>query len=185
MKASIRREALRLFREQGYEATTAEQIANAAEISRITFFRYFPSKADVVSYDIFDLTVLEACRTQPAELSPIQALQAVLREMFVNSSANESEQLRERHLLIRTVPELREAMLNRMAGKVQLVARMVAERTHRNENDFAVRTLAGAIIGVGLAAWVGTEGDHEEGFMERYYVLLDAGLSYLEAGLPL
>jgi AcrR family transcriptional regulator len=185
IKDSIQREALRLFREQGYEATTVEQIADAAEISRITFFRYFPTKADVVASDIFDLSVLEACRMQPAELNPIQALRVVLRETFVDCPASELEQMRERHMLLFTVPALREAMQNRMTSKVRLVARMIAERTHQNENDFAVLTLAGIIIGVGLAAGVGTKGDHEDGLMERYYALLDAGLSYLETRLSL
>jgi AcrR family transcriptional regulator len=41
--------ALTMFAEQGYEATTVEQIAERAEISTTTFFRYFPSKADVVT----------------------------------------------------------------------------------------------------------------------------------------
>jgi AcrR family transcriptional regulator len=41
--------ALTLFAEQGYEATTVEQIAERAEISTTTFFRYFPSKADLVT----------------------------------------------------------------------------------------------------------------------------------------
>jgi transcriptional regulator GlxA family with amidase domain len=43
-RAAIREHALRLFREQGYEATTVEQIAEAAEVSHSTFFRYFPTK---------------------------------------------------------------------------------------------------------------------------------------------
>jgi AcrR family transcriptional regulator len=47
-RQSIEDVALSLFAEQGYEATTVEQISERAEISTTTFFRYFPSKADLV-----------------------------------------------------------------------------------------------------------------------------------------
>jgi AcrR family transcriptional regulator len=40
--------ALRLFQDQGFEATTIEQIVDAAGVSRATFFNYFPSKEAVV-----------------------------------------------------------------------------------------------------------------------------------------
>ncbi|WP_240653764.1 TetR family transcriptional regulator [Streptomyces sp. AcE210] len=45
---AIRVAALRLFEEQGYEATTVEQIAAAANVSRATFFNYFAGKEAVV-----------------------------------------------------------------------------------------------------------------------------------------
>ncbi|MFD8221234.1 TetR/AcrR family transcriptional regulator [Streptomyces sp. NPDC059697] len=45
---AIRTAAMRLFDEQGYEATTIEQIAAAANVSRATFFNYFASKEAVV-----------------------------------------------------------------------------------------------------------------------------------------
>lgn len=47
-RLAIEDAAFELFAEQGFEATTVEQIVDRAEVSVTTFFRYFPSKADVV-----------------------------------------------------------------------------------------------------------------------------------------
>src|SRR5438105_13978631 len=51
--------ATRLFIEHGYEATTTAQIADAAEVSSSTFFKYFPTKADVV-FSLFDALIESA-----------------------------------------------------------------------------------------------------------------------------
>src|SRR6202034_2482946 len=75
-RAAIRQQALRLFRERGYSATTVEQIAAAAEVSPATFFRYFPTKEDVVLQDDMDLVTLEALEAQPAGLGPIAAMRS-------------------------------------------------------------------------------------------------------------
>src|ERR1700727_1695200 len=48
LRRAIQTTALRLFESQGYEHTTVEQIAEAAETSTTTFYRYFPTKEDVV-----------------------------------------------------------------------------------------------------------------------------------------
>ncbi|HUJ75276.1 MAG TPA: TetR family transcriptional regulator, partial [bacterium] len=61
-RAVIQQHALRLMKEQGYQATTVEQIAEAAEVSPSTFFRYFPTKEDVVLYDVLDPVLMREFR---------------------------------------------------------------------------------------------------------------------------
>ena len=181
-KTAIQQHAMRLFRERGYHATTVEQIAAAAEVSPSTFFRYFPTKEDVVLYDALDPLLLEAFRAQPAELSPIQALRGAMWAVFAELPAGELVVQQERDRLIRSVPELRARMLDEFAKNLQLFAEIVAERVGRQADDPAVRTMAGAVIGVGISAWY-TAGDHAT--PKGYLAVLDASLAHLEAGLPL
>jgi AcrR family transcriptional regulator len=181
-KMAIQQHAMRLFAERGYQATTVEQIAAAAEVSPSTFFRYFPTKEDVVLYDALDPVLLEAFRTQPADRSPVQALRSAMREVFAELPLEALAMQQERDVLIRSVPELRAKMLDEFAKSLQLFAEIVAERVGRQPDDPAVRTVAGAVIGVGISAWY-TAGDHAS--PRDYLAVMDASLAQLEAGLPL
>jgi AcrR family transcriptional regulator len=180
-RAAIQREALRLFREQGYEATTVEQIAEAAEVSPSTFFRYFPTKEDAVVYDALDPLFIAAFRAQPPELRPMAALRAALHAVFAALPAAELARQRERAALIFATPELRAAMLAEFARTEQVFAELVAERAGRPADDFATRVFVGALTGAGVAAWVAGAEDPAA----DYVALLEAALALLEAGLPL
>jgi AcrR family transcriptional regulator len=180
-RASIQEHALRLFHEQGYEETTVEQIADAAEVSPSTFFRYFPTKEDVVTYDAFDPLLIESFRAQPAELSPIQAMRGTVREVFGNLTPEQIEPMRERGKLIFSIPELRSAMLDQVAESGQMLVDLLAERMGRPTDDFAVRIFAGAVLGALMGAMLRVLEDPQADFVG----LMDAGLAYLEAGLPL
>ena len=68
-RATIQREALRLFQRDGYAATSVEAIAAAAEVSPSTFFRYFPTKEDVVLSDFVDEATIERFVDAPPELA--------------------------------------------------------------------------------------------------------------------
>ncbi len=180
-RASIQEHALRLFREQGYQETTVEQIADAAEVSPSTFFRYFPTKEDVVMYDAFDPLLLEAFRSQPPDLTMIEAMRGAMREVFGGLPAEQMTLMRERGMLIFSVPELRAAAMDQFLDTGQYLVAMVAERVGRHPDDFAVRALAGAVIGVLVAAMLPAIQDPNADFLD----LMDKGLAYLEDGLPL
>ncbi len=179
--AAIQEHALRLFKERGYEATTIEQIAEAAEVSPSTFFRYFPTKEDVVLHDALDPLMIEELRKQPLDLTPIQALRATLRVILAELSPEQRELEEEREALILTVPELRAKSLNSLASAVGMIAELIAARVGRNPSDFEVRNFAGAIAGIAIAAVYGEPRGSFGDYMQR----MDAGMAHLEAGLPL
>ena len=158
-RATIQEEALRLFREHGYDATTVEQICEAAEVSESTFYRYFPTKPDVVLQDEFDPLIIAAFRAQPAELSSLRALREAFKTVFAQMSPAQEDEQRQRTLLALAVPELRAAMIDQFAQAIQLIADGVAERTGQAESDLAVRTIAGAVVGVAMAVMLAIADD--------------------------
>lgn len=180
-RAAIQRHALRLFQEQGYDATTVEQIAAAAEVSPSTFFRYFPTKEDVVLYDALDPLLFAAYRAQVPELNPIQALRRALHDVYDHMSDAELARQIERGRLVLTVPELRMRMLDQLAAGVQMMTQLLAERTGRHADELEVRALAGAMIGALMGPLLTGPLDATTDF----FALMDAGLAYLEVGLPL
>lgn len=177
-RAAIQRHALQLFREQGYEATTVAQIAEAAEISESTFFRYFPTKEDVVLWNDLQPRFMEALRAQLATSSPIPALRTAMRGLLGELSTEEAAVMRERAFLWLSTPMLRGGGADQIAAAA---AELVARRTGRAADDPAVRTAVGAVLGV-LSAAMQEAIEHPEADM---VTLLDEALARLEAGLPL
>ena len=172
---------MRLFREQGYAETTVDQIAEAAEVSPSTFFRYFPNKEDVVLSDDFDPQLIAAFHAQPPDIAPIAAIRAAMREVFSQLSDEAKARERQRHDLMRLVPELRSVVLDEYRRSLQVAAELVADRVGLPADEFAVQMLAGAMIGVALAV-VDYDARLPDGDFTK---LLDEGFALLEAGLPL
>jgi len=180
-RAAIQRYALRLFREQGYDTTSVSQIVEAAEVSESTFFRYFPTKEDVVLWDEYDPRIVEVFRAQPAELSPIAALRAAFREVLAQLSEAERADQRERMALMLSVPPLRAMLVDQIRGPMRLLAEVVAERVGRKPDDPGVRVMAGAVLGVGLAVMFAWADDPDADML----ALIDDAMARLEAGLRL
>jgi AcrR family transcriptional regulator len=181
-RALIQQIALRLFRDQGYAATSIEQIAETAEVSTTTVFRYFPTKPDLVISDDLDARFLEAARAQPADLNIVQLVRNSIRSVFSAPTDLEMDTLWERERLMWREPEVRTAMLAELVRTLREAVEFVAERTGRPIDDDKVIATAGALIGVSLAAWFACEDDAS---LARYASLLDAAAAHLEFSLPL
>jgi AcrR family transcriptional regulator len=180
-RAVIRQEALRLFRERGYSGTTVEQIAAAADVSPATFFRYYPTKEDVVLQDDLDVLLPEAVEAQPAELNPIAAVRAAITETMGRLGPDELERLQETIKLSNSVPELRARATDEFIRTIDVMAVPLARRAGRSPEDIEVRHVAGAMIGVLLAVTMGPMDDDPADLLTR----IDTALAHLEAGLPL
>jgi AcrR family transcriptional regulator len=152
VRHQLKQHALRLFIEQGYAATTVEQIAECAEISPRTFFRYFASKEDLVFDDDYDEQLITALRAQPSELSVVGALRGALRAVFTQLPDEARIQEEQRHAIILETPELQVRNGHELIRNIELLARLIAERTYQQSGDQAVRTLAGALAGVIISA---------------------------------
>ena len=179
-RALIQTHALRLFREQGYRATTIEQIIAAAEVSESTLFRYFPTKEDLVLSDDYDPQIVQAVQAQPPDVAPLHAIRAALASVFSGFTDRERAEQQQRVALVLSVPELRAKMLDQFLQTTRVLAAAIADRASREPDDFAVRTVAGAVIGAlmaGLDAVADDPGADLAGLVDRALAQLESGLT--------
>lgn len=177
-RAAIQRHALHLFDEQGYAATTMEQIAAAADVSPSTLYRYFPTKEDLVLADDYDPMLAAAFEAQPPDMGPLEAFRAAVSATLASLPAEERADFRLKIELTFTTPEVRARALNEMLETSDVIVGLFAARTHRDPHDFALRVMAGMVIGAMLAAqqqWL-TQPDRD--LMEVF----DEALDYVIAG---
>lgn len=173
---TIRREALRLIKANGYANTTIEQIAAAAEIAPSTFFRYFQNKESALIANDLDTVTVDALAAQPADITPLKAFRRALEITLATVTAAEWHFERSRLRLVLSVPELKAAQLDEYHRTAARLAEAEALRTGRNANDLEVRVFVGALTGGMMTALDG----HPAGLADRMHRTLD----FMEAGMP-
>jgi AcrR family transcriptional regulator len=155
----IQGEALRLFAEHGYERTTIEQISDAADISARTFFRYFPTKEDVVLWDEYDAIVPELLRDRSTGEPLAQRMRAITRQSIEALYRHDPARLLARHRLLSTVPVVRARFLEFARTGVELLIKSYAAGTPSDE--LKARLVATAIMdaaAVALDRWQQSDG---------------------------
>ena len=177
-KQSIQEHALRLFNEKSYDATTVEEIAAAAGVSHMTFFRYFPRKEAVVEYDEYDPVIEELIAARPPHEAPLTALHHAITAGLKQILTTDREALLTRTRLVLRNPVLRSRNLLAQDTTRDLFARALARRAGLAEPDLAATVQASAALGAmapALTAWA----DGEE---EDLVALIDDAFAALAAG---
>jgi AcrR family transcriptional regulator len=161
----LRASALRLFGEQGYEATTVEQIAAAAGVSHMTFFRYFPSKEDVVLSDAYDPVIASLIAQTPAAWPLIRRIRTVLVGGLRQIYSTERGTLLAQNKLVVSTPALRARLWADQIATQQLILQALsAGAQHDPQRSFQDRVTVAACLAAASTAiltWVENDGTPE------------------------
>ncbi len=183
MRSTIQREALRLFSEKGFDATTVDQIAEAAGISPATFYRYFTSKEDSVVTDEYDPIFVQSIMERPSDEPLIESVRAVMTEVVAHYLARDRDLLIARHELRRQTPALAVAFYEEQERSLEMFAALVARHVRRPLDDVDVRIACGALTGAlheTFAAWLG---QGARGGEQRIRELLNHAIDRVESAL--
>jgi AcrR family transcriptional regulator len=159
-RRAIQEAALGLFLDKGYDATTVQEIANAAGVSHMTFFRYFPTKEDVVLADEYDPLLAELIAARPAGESALDSLQHAVREGLSRFYDADRAAVLTRTNLVLANPPLRARLWVYQAATERRIAEALAERDGVDPGELRLRVLAAAgLAAMNTAILVWTEGE--------------------------
>ncbi|KHL15238.1 UNVERIFIED_CONTAM: TetR family transcriptional regulator [Mumia flava] len=114
--------ALTLFEKQGYDATTVREIAGAAGVTEMTFFRHFATKESVLLDDPYDPAIANAVAHQPPSLPPLARAVGGVREAWGRVPEPEDATVRRRVRIAAATPSLRAGVSRNNAETERVIA---------------------------------------------------------------
>ena len=162
LRAEIAEVAFKVFAERGFDQVTATEVAQAAGISRASFFRYFESKEDAVfvAQDDLGVDVADALRGRRDGEDAWTALRGAL-DVAVTTYQYDPDEALARLRLIRGTPDLRSHQLDRLEQWKKVIGAALAERLGVRDDDIRVEALVGAALGAldaALSRWSQSDG---------------------------
>ena len=153
-RSSIVTVALDLFSRCGYEATSVDQIAEAAHISRRTLFRYFPGKAAIAWGEFGEqINHMLDYLDQVPDSTPLRDALADALVEFNTFPDSQTEVHRTRMRLLLDVDELQAHSTLVYADWRRAVAGFVAHRRGETEDDLVPSSIGHAALGIALSAY--------------------------------
>ena len=173
--------ALDLFERKGYDATTVEDIAAAAEVSPRTFFRYFESKLDLIMARSGEkhagLGLLLADR--PAGEGLVEAVREAMRAEL--AAQLDDPLVRREFQVMLTTPSLRNLAREHFYEEEAEMVPAVADRLGRPHDDLVAHVAAGVVAS---ALWVAVDRWIAEGAdLARLDPMIDAAFAVLTEGV--
>ena len=146
--------ALRLFAAKGFQATTIEEIAAAAEMAPRTFFRYFPTKEEVVFWSEYRPLLAGFVAARPDDEPALEALHHGIVDALAAIWDQDGERMMERLRLAFRTPALQPRMRQQQAHWAAELAAILADRLGARPDNLQVRIIAAAVA---AAVWVAAE----------------------------
>ena len=179
VRRALEESALRLFARKGFSATTIDQVADQADVSRSTFFRYFGSKEAVLfnAYDDGGRALAQLLAERPPDEGPLIAFENALVGLAVATSAGADRELAAlRREIIESDPNLklrRDELVHRWRFRL---AETLAAR--EGKADPAASHLLAAAVGIAVTERItqvyvdATSSDDPEKMIRSEFVLL-------------
>ncbi|MGW7684934.1 TetR/AcrR family transcriptional regulator [Kribbella sp. NPDC054772] len=156
----IQRHALRLFADRGYDATTVNEVADAAGVSAMTVYRNFPTKEDLVLYDDFDQLAAATLAQLPATGSLADRIARTVAATLDLAATNDHDLLLARLQLMISTPALQARHLDSQFRLQEAFVTAICATDPTLE--YAARAAASACLGVAhvaLLRWAGDNGE--------------------------
>jgi AcrR family transcriptional regulator len=145
----IAKVAIQLFQALGYDETTMDAIAEAADVSRRSLFHYFASKEDVAfaSQERFLAAVVAEMRRQPNELPWPELIECAMARSIVEAASPENIAINE---LARRTPALQSRYQLKYVHMEQAIAGVLVERSNGDEASRKRAELLAAVFTAGF-----------------------------------
>ena len=189
-REALQEAAMDLFTRQGFDGTTVEEIADACEVSPRTFFRYFPTKEDVLFADTEERRerLLAVLADQPAGDAPFVVLHAAMRALALDYRDDRAA-LVARSKIVQASPQLQAYKAEHQHGWEAAVVdalerRPAAVRRRSTREELQLLTaIATAAMRVSLDQWVAnTVGPDLDVVLDRVFARLASGFGSNHSG---
>lgn len=176
----IQEVALELFDQRGFDNVTIEQIAEAADVSPSSVYRYFGTKEQVVLWDELDVRLFDAIEAELASQPPVEAMRRAISDIVSQLFDGDEELARRKTRYALEEPGLRAALLEQTDELTQRVAKAVARRSGQRADELEPQVIASTLIWAMMAAarhW------HAHGYRTPIGDELKRALTIVERGI--
>lgn len=166
---------MELFLRRGFDATTLDEIAEAADVSKRSLFHYFASKEEMVLSAKADIgpLIAEAVAARPADEPLLTMAEQALTEMARHFQTVEAKALAR---LIHDTPALAAWDAAKHDALERLLGESLARRAGRPADDAEARVVAAAAVAIlrlATEAWLASDGpEGPEVWGRRAFTLL-------------